>query len=265
VYLTTDPPAKPFKEQPLFLTTTLGGVVGGEEHPQLPLFWGLYNPKDSPCPVPVTEEAAISTPKEGGPPCPNEPPCNIIYYCWRPIREASDEKLVLLLQDVQIAGERRLVRNVVPDDLPVFHVKSEVRMVRVEKKRLQPSQDRIDELRGSRQSHPVLVESISRMEFGDGRGVQRQVGAKRVPEFDHVLLLGDPRLSLGFVFYELSESHHGNLNLNSSPDMESMILERAIARFLTIEASSHPAYSEIMDLAAFIGFLEDAILFIFLE
>jgi hypothetical protein len=66
LYLTADPPAKPFKEQPLLLTTTLGGVVGEGKHPQPLLFWGLYNPKDSPCPVPVTEEAAISTPKKKG-------------------------------------------------------------------------------------------------------------------------------------------------------------------------------------------------------
>lgn len=107
MYLTTDPPEKPLREQPIFLATGLGwGTDGNEVHPQLPLFWGLYSPKDSPGPVPVTDEAAMFDSEGGkGPPCPNKPPCNIIYYCRRPVWVAPDEKLVLLLYHVDVAGE----------------------------------------------------------------------------------------------------------------------------------------------------------------
>jgi hypothetical protein len=51
-------------KQPVFLTAAEEGVWGGLEHPHPELFCGLYIPFDSPGPTPVTDEAAICSPKK---------------------------------------------------------------------------------------------------------------------------------------------------------------------------------------------------------
>lgn len=54
------PPETYFLKHPSFLTSGLFVSLGNDAHPQLPLFLILYSPWDSPGPVPVTEDAAIS-------------------------------------------------------------------------------------------------------------------------------------------------------------------------------------------------------------
>jgi hypothetical protein len=51
----------------------------GTQHPQPECSSGFCSPCDSPGPVPVTEEAAILSPKKVGRPCPSPHPCTLMY------------------------------------------------------------------------------------------------------------------------------------------------------------------------------------------